>query len=139
MLHIYGEFCSFMSLVQNALNFIIRFRYPGSLPQEIASALGIEIKSTIRFRKMLDQVIKPHHPPTTLRKFMPREKAEKAFENALRKEYFGQNSLFSFYFPEGWMEFELQFDDTSRLRRLFVHHKLISNPHGYEIPLLIEE
>lgn len=66
---------------------------------------------------------------------MNRTQAEKAFEKAKRKERFGNNSLFSFYFTQGWLEFELQFDESELLRRIYIHHKLISHPNGYELPL----
>lgn len=66
---------------------------------------------------------------------MDRSQAEKAFEKAKRKERFGNNSLFSFYFTQGWLEFELQFDESELLRRIYIHHKLISHPNGYELPL----
>jgi hypothetical protein len=66
---------------------------------------------------------------------MPREEAEAAFQTALRKEKFLHNSLFSYYFNEGWMEFVLQFDEHSRLRRIYIQHKKITQEEGIEIPL----
>ena len=106
-----------------------------SLPEEIADALGVDICNSLRFKKILNLLTSPECKPTTLKRFMPRDLAEEAFQGALLKEHFLQSSLFSFYFPEGWMEFELQFDEQSRLRRIYVHHKLISLPKGVEIPL----
>lgn len=65
--------------------------------------------------------------------------AERAFHGAIRKERFSTSSLYSFYFNEGWLEFELQFDSNALLRRVYVHHKLI-NDHGvYELQLPVEE
>ena len=124
-----------MRLVNRAANLLVRLRYPVSLPEEIAHALGVDICNSLRFKKILSLLTSPECKPTTLRRFMPRDLAEEAFQGALRKECFLQSSLFSFYFPEGWMEFELQFDAQSRLRRIYVHHKLISLPNGFEIPL----
>lgn len=66
---------------------------------------------------------------------MPREEAEAAFETALRKEKFLHNTLCSYYFNEGWMEFVLQFDEHSRLRRIYIQHKKIEQEEGIEIPL----
>ncbi len=54
---------------------------------------------------------------------MPREQAEDMFRLAIRKEKFQQNSLFSYHFKGGWVEFVLQFDEQARLRRLYTRHK----------------
>jgi hypothetical protein len=118
---------------------LIRFRYPVSLPQDIAFALGIDMNNSLRFEALLDQLLCHSTRPTRLAKFMPREEAEYAFQCALRKDRFAQNSLFSFYFNEGWLEFELQFDDQSRLRRVYLHHKLIPAHRGHELILPIDD
>ncbi len=124
-----------MKLATKAAHVLVRLRYPVSLPEEIASALGIDICNSLRFKKILNLLTSPGCCPTTLARFMPRDVAERAFTGALRKDCFSKSSLFSFYFPDGWMEFELQFDEISRLRRIYVHHKLISHHHGFELPL----
>lgn len=115
----------------------VRFRYPVSLPEEVALSLGVAIENNIAFKKFLNKC--RDCQPTRLAKFMPRMEAERAFHGALRKEKFSTNSLFSFYFNEGWLEFELQFDSSSLLRRVYVHHKLISEPGVYELPLPVDE
>ena len=56
---------------------------------------------------------------------------------ALRKERFSSSSLYSFYFNEGWLEFELQFDADSLLRRVYLHHKLIQDEDTFELRLPI--
>lgn len=66
---------------------------------------------------------------------MPRNIAEAAFERAQRKEKFGRNSLFSYYFNEGWLEFNLHFDEHSRLRRIYLQHKDVDQEQGIEISL----
>lgn len=66
---------------------------------------------------------------------MPRNEAEAAFKNASRTERFKQNTLCSYYFNEGWMEFILQFDNQARLRRIYLQHKDIDQDSGVEIPL----
>jgi hypothetical protein len=124
-----------MGLFNRVLDTLARFRYPVSLPQDVASAIGIEIQNSVRFRQLLSLLTNPSSSPTKLSKYMPREQAEYAFRSALRKESFPQSSLYSFYFNEGWLEFELQFDHLSRLRRVYLHHKLLYNTHGHELPL----
>ena len=124
-----------MKAINYFLSLWVRFRYPVSLPEDVADALGIEMHNSMRFKELLHELTNMHHPCSRLNKFMSRELAERCFLHALRKERFPQSSLFSFYFNEGWLEFELQFDPESRLRRLYVHHKLLSYPSGYELSL----
>jgi len=116
--------------------FLVRFRYPVTLPEDVAMALGIQVSNFITFEEFVSRLTSPNCRPTRLLKFMPREQAEKAFQHAQRKEPFKQNSLFSFYFKEGWLEFILQFDDQSRLRRIYLQHKQIKQDEGIEIPLI---
>ncbi|MFN4175009.1 MAG: hypothetical protein ACK4HV_07910, partial [Parachlamydiaceae bacterium] len=56
--------------------------------------------------------------------------------NAVKKERFNQKTLFSYYFNQGWVEFMLQFDDESRLRRLYLYHYSAGTSRGVEIPLI---
>jgi hypothetical protein len=114
---------------------ILRLRYPVSLPEDIANALGIKVANYLTFNEFVNELTAPSCRPTRLTKFMPREKAEAAFQTAQRKERFKQNTLFSYYFNEGWMEFILQFDDQARLRRIYLQHKQIQQNEGIEIPL----
>ncbi len=124
-----------MQFLHAVRNMLIRFRYPVSLPEDVAGSLGIELKNSIEFQKFLSKC--QSQTPTRLSKFMPRMEAERAFHNALRKEKFSSSSLYSFYFNEGWLEFELQFDANSLLRRVYVHHKLITG--ATELNLMIDE
>lgn len=124
-----------MKAIDCLFRFFQRFRYPVSLPEEVADALGVKLSNFITFQEFVDQLQNPTCRPTKLIKFMPREKAEEAFRGALRKELFPQNSLFSYYFSEGWMEFVLLFDEQSRLRRIYLRHKQISQEEGIEILL----
>lgn len=117
------------------LNWLVRFRYPVSLPTDVSQAIGIEMPNSVRFCQLLSQITSPTCRPTKLNKFMNREDAEKAFHLAPRKERFCKSSLYSFCFNEGWLEFELQFDDHSRLRRIYIHHKQIPLPQGFELIL----
>lgn len=113
----------------------LRFRYPVSLPEDVADALGVQVSNFLSFEEFVNQLISPSCRPTRLKKYMPRAEAEAAFHGALRKERFKQNTLFSYYFNEGWMEFVLLFDEHSRLRRVYLQHKKITRQEGIEIPL----
>jgi hypothetical protein len=115
--------------------FFVRFRYPVTLPEDIASALGIHVSNFITFDEFITKLTGPDCYPTKLKKFMHREDAEAAFFSAQRKEHFRQISLFSYYFCEGWVEFKLEFDAESRLRRIYLQHRTIKNERGIELQL----
>ena len=115
--------------------FFLRFRYPLSMPEDIAIALGVEISNEVSFTEFVNQLSCPSCCPTKLMKFMPRDLAEKAFEKAPCKEKFNDRTLICFQFNEGWMEFDLQFDSQSRLRRVYLQHKNIVNERGVELKL----
>jgi len=116
--------------------FFIRWRYPVSLPEDIAEALGLEFTCYLTFDEFVSRLSCPQLRPKSLKKYMPRQQAEDAFSSALRKDTFSQKSLFSYYFNEGWIEFILQFDDQARLRRLYLQHKCIRDDLGLEIHLI---
>lgn len=113
----------------------LRFRYPVSLPEDIAHDLGVDLTCHLTFDEFMNRLHCPHFRPTRLKKYMPRELAEDAFSSAFRIDKFGQKSLFAYYFTEGWMGFVLQFDDQSRLRRVYLQHKYIQDDIGLEITL----
>lgn len=116
--------------------FFLRFRYPVSLPEDIACALGVDLSCYLTFEEFVERLKCPNFRPTRLKKYMSRQQAEEAFTgSALKIDRFGQKSLFSYYFNEGWMEFVLQFDDQMRLRRVYLQHKHIEEDSGLEIPL----
>lgn len=115
--------------------FFLRFRYPVTLPEDVAIALGVDISNFVTFEQFIEKITCPSCKPTKLTKFMLREKAEEAFHNAQRKECFIRSTLFSFYFSEGWMEFVLEFDEMDRLRRLYLNHQFIKPERGIEISL----
>lgn len=124
-----------MDIINYVFEMLVRLRYPVSLPQDIACCLGVEMQNTVRFKDLLAQLTDPTLKLDTLTKYMPRSHAERSFSSALRKERFKQSSLYSFYFNEGWLEFELHFDEESRLRRIYIHHRLLPHPAGHELPL----
>ncbi len=116
-------------------HFFLRFRYPVSLPEDIATDLGINTSNFLTFEEFVTQLTNNSCRPRRLTRFMPRETAEAAFQSAQRKEYFGHNTLFSYYFHEGWLEFSLYFDEQGRLRRIYLQHKRLVSDEGVEIPL----
>jgi hypothetical protein len=124
-----------MKTLDSFSRFFLRFRYPVALPEDIASALGVEVSNYLTFDEFIGKLTGPECCPTRLMKFMPREMAEQAFNKAQRKEHFMRSSLFSFYFNEGWMEFKLEFDSDSLLRRMYIQHKEIEEDYGIELPL----
>ena len=112
-----------------------RFRYPLSLPEEIATDLGVKASNFLTFEEFVSCLTNPSCRPSRLERFMARDIAEAVFESAQRKEKFGRSSLFSYYFHEGWLEFNLHFDEQARLRRVYLQHKHIAAELGVEIPL----
>ncbi|HRD55943.1 MAG TPA: hypothetical protein PLC42_06055 [Parachlamydiaceae bacterium] len=115
--------------------FFLRFRYPISMPEDVATALGVPISNYITFKEFISCLASPSCKPTKLVKFMPREKAEEAFGKASLKEKFQNNTLISYCFSEGWVEFILHFDDNAKLRRIYLQHKWIEQDRGLEIEL----
>jgi hypothetical protein len=115
--------------------FFLRFRYPVSLPEDIAHALGVDFNCYLTFEEFFNRLHHPNFRPTRLKKYMPRELAEDAFSSALKIDRFNHRSLFAYYFNEGWIEFVLQFDEHARLRRIYLQHKYIIDDIGLEIPL----
>lgn len=115
----------------------LRFRYPVSLPEDIAEALGIHLPNYLSFD---DFILKLSNPTfcARLSRFMPREEAEKSFLKAIRTERYAEKTVLSYYFSEGWMEIILQFDRESRLRRVYLHHREIPSERGVELPLFTE-
>lgn len=122
-----------MKLLNPLYRFLLRFRYPVSMPEDVARDLGLCFSNFLTFKEFVSCLAHPKVCPANLRKYMPRSQAEAVFRSARRKEKFTHNSLFSYYFSEGWMEFILQFDEQSRLRRLYIQHKVLKRK--VEIPL----
>lgn len=125
-----------MKALDTFYKFFIRFRYPVTLPEDIAQSLGVNLSNNVTFDEFVKCLTNPSCCPTRLMKLMPRKKAESMFCGAQRKEHFSRSTLISYYFSEGWMEFNLQFDAEARLRRIYIQHKQIESEQGYELPLL---
>ncbi len=113
----------------------LRLRYPVSLPEDIADALGVSLSNYMSFKDFVASLSEPLSAPKRLSRFMPREIAENVFCNAVRQEKFSERTLISYQFPEGWVEFILQFDRESRLRRIYLLHKEIASDQGIELAL----
>jgi hypothetical protein len=113
----------------------LRLRYPVSLPEEIAEALGVSFSNYLSFKDFLAVLSEPLSAPKRLSRFMPRATAENVFCNAARTERFSERTLVSYHFPEGWVEFILQFDRESRLRRVYLLHREIASDQGIELSL----
>ena len=122
-----------MKAYHNLCRFLIRLRYPFSIPADIANALGIHTSHFMTFKNLISRLTHPACRPGTLSKYMPRVEAESAFGTALRKERFPCDSLFSYKINGSWLKFVLHFDDQARLRRLYLSHKDFKEK--YEIPI----
>lgn len=122
-----------MKVLEPLLHLFVRFRYPVSMPEDVAADLGLAFTNSLNFKEFMDCLTDPRHRPTKLTRFMPREQAEEIFHLAKRKERFSHDSLFSYLFKGGWIEFFLQFDEQSRLRRLYVRHKDLKQKHEISI------
>lgn len=121
------------NLLSSLSRVFVRFRYPVSLPEDVAIDLGLNLSNRLTFDEFISRLTDPLYTPTKLTRFMLREQAEIVFSRALRKERFARDSLFSYHFNGGWMEFILQFDLESRLRRIYICHKDLKQK--YEIPI----
>jgi hypothetical protein len=122
-----------MNVLKSFLQLFVRLRYPVSMPEDIARDLGLNITNYLTFQEFMRCLTDPSHRPSKLTRFMPREQAAGMFRLARRKERFQQNSLFSYHFKGGWIEFVLQFDEQSRLRRLYIRHKDLKQKHEISI------
>ena len=111
-----------------------RIRYPYALPSDIGKALGLSLPDNLLYLALLESLSTIHHPQS-LEKFMTRKRAENCFCGATRCEKFTLSTLCSYRFTEGWVEFELQFDEHDKLRRLYLIHKELRNQDRIEINL----
>ncbi|MFT4553817.1 MAG: hypothetical protein ACI9S8_002459 [Chlamydiales bacterium] len=122
-------------ILRSVLKLFLRLRYPVSLPEDVIDALGIEASHSIDFQEFMEVLSNPRCNPKNLSRFMPRRKAEALFTAAVKKERFRHESLYSYYFSDSWVEFVLHFDNDSRLRRLYIHHKDLCEEQGVELLL----
>ena len=128
-----------MYLLHSFTRLISRFRYPASLPEDIAKDLGIHLSNSLSFDAFLKLLSSPHMHPTKIKKYMPRAQAESAFSSALRTEVFPACSLFSYYFSKGWVVIALHFDEEERLRRAYFQCPSCEEMEGFNFLLEMEE
>ena len=124
-----------MQLLENFSRLLCRFRYPVSLPEDVAADLGLKLPNTLSFKDFIQTLASEHSCPANLRKWMPRFKAEAFFQSAVRKEIFKSNSLFSYKFNQGWIVISLYFNEDSLLTRLFLQCPC----HELDLPLEEDE
>lgn len=124
-----------MQLLESLTRLICRFRYPVSLPEDVAHDLGMHLPNTLNFQEFLYLLSSPYQRPAKLRKYMSRTLAESTFESALKKESFRSCSLFSYYFNKGWLVFALYFDEDGRLRRIYLQCPACEPIDGFDLPL----
>lgn len=115
--------------------FFARFRYPVTLPEDVAETLGVQVSNFLSYEELLQKISTCECNPLRLARFMPRNEAESAFKHATCIERFGSKTLISYYFSEGWVGFVLQFDSHMQLRRIYLRHNEIKNEEGLEINL----
>jgi hypothetical protein len=132
---IYKEIKSSAKNILNLFSYAkTRYYYPYTLPSQIGVALGIELADSISYPEFL-LVLSQLPTPPKLARYMCRATAEKAFRHATRCERYDNTTRYFFRFAEGWVEFELLFDENNKLRRLFLHHRSIQNQDRIEITL----
>ncbi|NGX61156.1 MAG: hypothetical protein K940chlam9_00637 [Chlamydiae bacterium] len=124
-----------MHLIETFYRLVSRFRYPVSLPEEVASDLGLHVPNSVSFQEFIQYLSSPEHRPTKLRRDMPRILAESAFESALKKESFKSCSFFSYYFNKSWLVFALHYDPEGRLRRVYLQCPNCISQEGFDIPI----
>lgn len=122
-----------MSLLNSIRRLIARFRYPVSLPEDVALALGVDLSNSLTYDNFVNRLCTCL--PTRVCKFMPREEAERAFKTATHRERFQRNTVCSYDFNQGRVIFVLKFDEEGKLRRMYLQHKEIMSDQGLEIPL----
>ena len=116
-----------MRFVDTICRLAARFRYPITLPEEVAEALGVEVSNFLTFETLISTLQESWGNPMRLARFMPRKLAESAFRCATSKDVFKDKTLISYYFQQGIIEFVLLFDEKGRLRRVYLQHKNLQN------------
>ncbi len=122
-----------MLLRESLTRLISRFRYPVSLPEDIANDLGVSLPLTLSFKVFLEMLSLPSSKTTKLYKRMPRHQAEVAFQCAVKKETFASCSLFSYYFNKGWVVVALYFDEEERLKRAYLQCPACEVMEGFDL------
>ncbi|MCH9609057.1 MAG: hypothetical protein S4CHLAM45_08180 [Chlamydiales bacterium] len=127
-----------MTMLNAFTRLVSRFRYPVSMPEDVAQDLGLLLPNTLSYCDFLSLLNTAQYRPTKLWKMMPRELAEMTFKSALKREEFRSSTLFSYYFNKSWLVFALYFDEDSKLRRLHLQCPSCVSVKSFDI-LLDEE
>ncbi|MFZ0566117.1 MAG: hypothetical protein WAM28_08040 [Chlamydiales bacterium] len=124
-----------MQLLESIIRLLSRFRYPVSLPEDVARDLGLFLPNTLGFRDFLRLLASPHHRCARLHKYISRHRAEAVFESALQTEKFKSCTLISYYFNKGWLVFTLHFDEQMLLTRISIQCPACERIEGFDLPL----
>lgn len=124
-----------MHLKQSLTRLVSRFRYPVSLPEDLATDLGLHLVNSLSFQDFITSLASPQARSTTLRRGMGRSQAESVFHSALRREVFPSCSLFSYYFGKGWLVVSLYYDEGGHLRRAHIQCPQRACLDGFDLPL----
>ena len=103
-----------------------RFRYPFSMPEEVGQDIGLDVDNQITFDKFINILANPSFLPSKVQKYMSRSEADALFVHAFRSDLFQGKSLFYYYFKQGWVEFQMTYDENDRLRRMVLQNKQIA-------------
>jgi len=113
-----------------------RFRYPFSMPEDVGHDLGLDITNRLDFDSFFKLLSSSACLPRNLRRYMAREDVEQMFRRPFRVDRFRDKTRFAYYFKQGWVEFELRFDEHNQLRRLFLQSCHLPQGGPLEIRLL---
>ncbi|CRX38044.1 hypothetical protein [Estrella lausannensis] len=122
------------SLWTRLATLVARIWHPVALPEEIAGCFGLKVSNFLSVEDLIGVLCKSQCYTTCLSRYMPREIAESVFRHATSVESFGEKTIISYYFRDGWVEYVLLFDQEDRLRRIYLYHRAIEK-EGIEIPL----
>ncbi len=124
-----------MKFLDSCLRLFCQFKYPLSLPDEVALAIGMRQANFIPFDLLCKTITPPRDAPKALKKYMNRKEAEKVFKSALSRKFEPLQSHFSYTVDGTTVNFTLHFDQNERLRRLVVQREEIYFAKGIDIPL----
>lgn len=124
------------SLIKKFLYIFDRFKHPYCFPEDIGKDIGLQVLyNDLSLQGCIEKLTSFEYRPQNLTRFMPKKEAECCFKSATRKEKFKNTSLFSYYIFDGWLSFQLIFDDQERLRRIYIQHTTLKDYKGKELEI----
>lgn len=120
-----------MHFLDLILDLVHRFSHPGSLPNDVAYDLGLEVYGRLSVNELLQMLKNPTH----LKKYMKKGLADQLFVHAQRKDIFKLTSRFTYFFNQGLLEFVLDFDSDEQLRRAYATFHNSKGNLMVELPL----